>query len=102
MNRAAYVTVVAAAACTVAASGQTRGRADQSTGGCGDRWNSDRPSYCEVREETIATGAVNPLEVDAGQNGGIRVRGWDRPDVHMRARVTASAASEAEARQLVA
>src|SRR5262252_360727 len=100
MNRAAFVIVLAATACTVAVSGQSRST-DRSMG-CGDQWNSDRPSYCEIREETIATGAVNPLDVDAGQNGGIRVRGWDRPDVHMRARVNASAASEAEARQLVA
>jgi hypothetical protein len=75
---------------------------DSIASGCDDHYNSDRPSYCEVREETIATGAVNPLDVDAGQNGGIRVRGWDRPDVHMRARVSASAETDAEARQVVA
>jgi len=100
MNRSACVTVLAAALCTAAVSGQSR-RGDRSMG-CNDQFNSDRASFCEMREETIATGAVNPLEVDAGQNGGIRVRGWDRPDVHLRARIAASADSEAEARQLVA
>ena len=102
MNRAALATVVFALACPIAVSAQSRNRGiDRSSSGCDDRYSSDRPSYCEVREETIATGAVNPLDVDAGRNGGIRVRGWDRPDVHMRARITASADSDAAARQLV-
>jgi putative adhesin len=101
MHRAALATALIAAACTLTLSAQSRNR-DRSPMGCDDRYNSDRPSYCEVREETIATGAVNPLDVDAGQNGGIRVRGWDRPEVHMRARISASGDSDAEARQRVA
>ena len=105
MNRAANLSVLAAitwtVAWTAAVSGQGRRSTDRTMGGCEERWNSDRASYCEMREETIATGAVNPLDIDAGQNGGIRVRGWDRADVHMRARVQASADTDAEARQLV-
>ena len=102
MTRAAFAAAFLGAVCTAAVSAQSRNRTGSAPAGCDDRYNSDRPSYCEVREETIATGAVNPLDVDAGQNGGIRVRGWDRPDVHMRARVNASADTDAEARQLVA
>jgi hypothetical protein len=101
MSRAAFIVALIVAACTAATSAQSR-RGDRPSIGCDDRSNPDRPSYCEMREETIATGAVNPLDVDAGQNGGIRVRGWDRPDVHMRARISASADSDAQARQLVA
>jgi putative adhesin len=100
MNRAAIALALFAAACTITASAQSRTRAERAMS-CGDGGYSDRPSFCEMREETIATGAVNPLDVDAGQNGGIRVRGWDRPEVHMRARVSASAETDAEARQLV-
>jgi Toastrack DUF4097 len=100
MRRAAFAAALLAL-CTVWVSAQSRARTGSAVG-CDDRYNSSRPSYCEVREETIATGAVNPLEVNAGQNGGIRVRGWDRPDVHLRARVAASADTDAEARQLVA
>src|SRR5207248_1580423 len=41
---------------------------------CGDgNWNSDRASHCEAREATI--GGANPLDIDAGRNGGISVRG---------------------------
>jgi hypothetical protein len=101
MHRAACIPLIAVAAWTAVVSGQGRRSSDRPMSGCNDQGNSDRPSYCEMREETIATGAVNPLEVDAGQNGGIRVRGWDRPDVHMRARVNAWGDSDAEARQLV-
>jgi len=54
----------------------------------GDNWSSDdRVSFKEVREMTIpATGSVN---VDAGQNGGIRVTGENRSDVFIRACVQA-------------
>ena len=44
---------------------------------------------------------VNPLDVDAGRNGGIRVRGWDRGDVLVRARIVGHAETDAEARRVV-
>jgi DUF4097 and DUF4098 domain-containing protein YvlB len=65
---------------------------------CDDSW-SDRPSHCEIREETLGGG--NPLNVDASPNGGIRVRGWDRQEVQLRVRVVAHADSEDQARQIV-
>ena len=60
---------------------------------------SDNENYrsCEVREYTVSAGA---LSVDAGRNGGIRVEAWDRNEIRVRAVVTATAASEAEAKQL--
>jgi hypothetical protein len=60
--------------------------------------SSDRAYHCEIRSETLAGGS--PLSVDASPNGGIRVRGWDRAEVALRARVVAYADSEQEARQL--
>src|SRR5205807_7919873 len=45
---------------------------------------------------------VNPIDVDAGRNGGIAVRGWDRTDVHVRAKVVAYADTDADARQVAA
>jgi hypothetical protein len=61
--------------------------------------HDDRETWCEVREETLAGG--NPLDVDAGPNGGIRVRGWERGEILVRARVVATAGTEDEARRLV-
>jgi hypothetical protein len=58
----------------------------------------DRERHCEVREETMAGG--NPLDVDATPNGGIRVRGWDRSDVVLRAHIVGYADRYEDARQI--
>ena len=62
-----------------------------------DRWNDDNYRHCEVREERLPAG---PLAVDAGQNGGIRVEGWDGNEILVRAVIQASARDEAQAKQL--
>ncbi len=62
-----------------------------------DRSNDDGFRHCEVREERLPAG---PLRVDAGQNGGIRVEGWDGNDILIRAVVQANAPDEARAKQL--
>ena len=60
-------------------------------------WDDERYRHCEVREQTMGVGA---LAVDAGRNGGITVEGWDRNEIRVRAVVTATARSEADARQM--
>jgi hypothetical protein len=50
------------------------------------------------REETFAGSGL--LDVDASRNGGIRVRGWDRTDIRLVARIVAYADSESRARAL--
>jgi DUF4097 and DUF4098 domain-containing protein YvlB len=100
MLRTCLVTAVIAAALVAAGSTQSRnrntGRTDSTW--CGESRNDDRASHCEVREDTI--GGANPLDVDAGRNGGIRIRGWDRGDVLVRTRIMASANTDADARRL--
>ena len=44
--------------------------------------NDDYEQHCEVRDSTMPAGALN---VDAGQNGGIVVEGWDRNEIRVRA-----------------
>jgi hypothetical protein len=96
MLRTALVTTAVAAA--LAAAGSAQSRRDALS--CNDRnVNRDRATHCEVREDTI--GGANPLDIDAGRNGGIRVRGWDRGDVLVRTRVEAYADTDADARRLV-
>ena len=53
-----------------------------------DEWcRQDRQAdFCEVREETLSNQST--IDLDARGNGGVTIRGWDRPDVQMRARVT--------------
>jgi hypothetical protein len=77
--------------------GDDFGRADWCTGWSGPA-RRETP-HCEVRVETLRAGGA--LAVDAGTNGAISVRGWDREDVHVRVRVTGGARTEAEARDIV-
>lgn len=57
--------------------------------------NGDRARHCDIREQTLP--AIGHLSVDAGPNGGATVKGWMRGDVLVRARVEASAATQAAA-----
>lgn len=61
-------------------------------------YNSQRARSCEVREQTLT--ALNPLAVDAGQNGGVAVKGWLRHDILVRARVESWGETNAEAQQI--
>jgi len=62
-----------------------------------NNWGSDDYTFCEVREETMSAG---PLTVDAGTNGGIRIEGWDRNEIHVQAVINTRARSDAEAKHL--
>jgi len=64
-----------------------------------DRGDQDRGWACEVREFTLS--ASGSLDVDARPNGGIRVEGWDRNELHVLARVAAQADSDADARSIL-
>ena len=94
--------LIVAAALAVSAQVRNRdggfGRADwcdESRGSFGPRRSA---SYCETREATLSS---QKIDVDAGANGGIAVRGWDSGDVHVRARISAYAPTDAEARSIV-
>ena len=66
---------------------------------CRDGWYNDRlVGQCEIREQKMPAG---PLTVDASRNGGIAVKGWDKQEILVRARVQGAAASQGEADQLV-
>lgn len=55
--------------------------------------------FCEMREQTLA--ANGNVSVDGQRNGGVRVSGWDRNDVLMRAKVEAWGETDSETRALV-
>jgi DUF4097 and DUF4098 domain-containing protein YvlB len=59
-----------------------------------DRGNS-RVRHCEMKEQSIAYGGQ--LNVDGLQNGGVSVKGWNRADVMVRAKVEGWGSSDAEA-----
>ncbi|MFN7947054.1 MAG: DUF4097 family beta strand repeat-containing protein [Blastocatellia bacterium] len=63
---------------------------------CNDNdWNDGRKSHCEIKEQTIS--ASGPVSVDARKNGGISIKGWERKEVLVRAKIQASAPTEDEA-----
>jgi len=62
---------------------------------CRDNWYSDRlMGHCEIKEQTIAAGGV--ITVDARKNGGVSVKGWDRNEVLVRARIQTAASTQSE------
>src|SRR5438093_990224 len=61
--------------------------------------NSRRATYCEMREQTVAA-AGGVISVNASPNGGISLKGWDRSDVLVRAKIQTQADTDAEARDL--
>lgn len=66
---------------------------------CRDTWSNDRlQNHCEITEQTVPSSGT--ITVDAGKNGGVAVKGADRSDVLIRARIQTAAPSQAEADQL--
>lgn len=58
-------------------------------------WTSykQQQNYCETRDLTFEAPTGRPLNVDADPNGGITVHGWDSPNVRVRVKVQAWAAT---------
>ena len=54
-------------------------------------------NYCETRDLAFDAPAGRPLNVDADPNGGIMVHGWDGPNVRVRVKVQAWAATAEKA-----
>jgi DUF4097 and DUF4098 domain-containing protein YvlB len=64
-----------------------------------DRDDGDRARVCEVRTLDL-TLAGRALSVDGMQNGGVSIQAWDRPDVHVTARIQTHARDSAAAAAL--
>lgn len=58
-------------------------------------------THSELKERTLP-GGRGVISVDGRQNGGVRVEGWDKNEVLMRACVQAAADTDAQARELAA
>ena len=55
-------------------------------------------SHCEIKEQTLPSGGV--ITVDGKTNGGIAVKGWERHEILVRAKIEARAPTQAEAQSL--
>ncbi|MCI0485163.1 MAG: hypothetical protein L0229_00910 [Blastocatellia bacterium] len=100
MRRSAfkYAMVIAAALCMAAVSVGAFQRSDKERKlDCDNNWGNDRlVSYCEMREQTLSAGGA--ISVDGHQNGGVSIKGGDRGDVLLRARVQTAAETHDHAR----
>jgi hypothetical protein len=76
-----------------------RERADAKDLTCNDNGNRGRPQNCVVKEQTIpATGGT--ITVDGKKNGGVSVKGWDKGEIFVRAKIQTWGDTEAEAQAL--
>jgi hypothetical protein len=63
---------------------------------CREWQNDSRANHCEIKEQTLAaSGGV--IKVDGRQNGGVSVKGSDRNEILVRARIQSSAPTQSEA-----
>jgi Putative adhesin len=77
---------------------EDRGKEERSLS-CNDNWGGDRASHCVIKEQTVAaTGGT--ITVDGRKNGGVTVRGWDRNEIFVRAKIQTQADTDAEAQAL--
>jgi len=90
----------AAMAAPVSATAMPQARTVQDDDWCDRDYSDDEDErYCEVREATLEANR-NVINVDAGPNGGVRVEGWDRDEILVRAKVSTRARSESDARAM--
>lgn len=55
-------------------------------------------SHCEIKEQTLRAGGL--ISVDGKTNGGVSIKGWERPEILVRAKIETRAPTQAEAEQL--
>lgn len=66
--------------------------------GCNEGWNNQRlVNHCEMKEQTIP---ASDISVDGRMNGGVSIKGWERNEVLVRARIQTAATSQAAAEEL--
>ncbi|MBS1811869.1 MAG: DUF4097 family beta strand repeat protein [Acidobacteria bacterium] len=67
---------------------------------CENSWNGrgDGQRHCEIKELPLQASGV--VKVDGRQNGGVSIKGWDRNEILVRAKIEAQAPTESEAHAL--
>src|SRR5215831_18688003 len=102
MTRAIRYFLLAVALSSFAVSIAAQDKSDKKSGGslqCRDSYNDNRlVGHCEIKEQTLGAGGV--ITVDGKQNGGIAIKGWERNDLLVRAKIEARAPSQSEAEAL--
>ncbi len=99
-----FALVLAVFGCAVALAAQDKSdkKSETKSDGsmqCRESHDSDRLySHCEIKEQTLpASGAIT---VDGKQNGGVSIKGWERNEILVRAKIESRAPTQAEADSL--
>ena len=89
-------------AVAIAAQDKTEKKFEKKSDGslqCRESRDGDRLfSHCEIKEQTLPAGGQ--ITVDGKQNGGVSVKGWDRNEILVRAKVESRAPTQSEADSL--
>jgi DUF4097 and DUF4098 domain-containing protein YvlB len=95
----ALVLVIFGSAFALAAQEKSKDKFDKKTDEslqCRESRNDDRLfSHCEVKEQRLPAGGA--ITVDGRQNGGISIKGWERNEILVRAKIESRAPTQAEA-----
>ena len=95
-----FLLALALAGCAISITAQDK--SDKKSGGsmqCNDSNYGNRGyGHCEIKEQPVPAGGL--ITVDGKQNGGISIKGWDRNDLLVRAKVETRAPSQSEADSL--
>jgi DUF4097 and DUF4098 domain-containing protein YvlB len=74
-------------------------KSDKASMQCRDNYGDGRlAGHCEIKEQTLPAGGA--ITVDGKTNGGVSVKGWDRNEILVRAKIETRAPSQSEADQL--
>jgi len=102
MTRAIRYFLLALALTGFAISVTAQDKSEKKSGGslqCRDSFNDDRLyGHCEIKEQPVPAGGA--ITVDGKQNGGISIKGWERNDLLVRAKIETRAPTQTEAESL--
>jgi Putative adhesin len=94
----ATISLIAMAICTAVANGADLPGASEKQCSADHFRVNDLVSYAESRDQHLANGSTN--YINPGENGSVRVHGWNNQDVLVRACIQTAAPTEADARTL--
>jgi hypothetical protein len=86
-------------ACFTATAAFTQRERDAKELTCNEGGGRGRPRTCAIKEQTVPAGG-GAITVDGKRNGGVSVKGWDRGEIFVRAKVETWGDTEAEAQEL--
>lgn len=97
ISRAAWAAMML---CLVSVSAFSQKEQGNDSLACRDNWGSDKSvRHCEIKEQTLPA-TDGTISVDGRMNGGVSIKGWERNEILMRARIQTAGPSEAAAKEL--